>query len=72
MTGIVKSAKMEKALVVEVSVSKTHPKYKKTYKAIKRYHVACSDSSKFEVGQSVEIVSCRPVSKTIKFKVVED
>lgn len=71
MTGVVKSAKMNKALVVEVTTSYIHPKYKKTYKLMKKYSVACSDSSKFREGQTVEIVQTRPISKTIKFKVVE-
>ena len=65
MTGIISSNKMTKALVVTVFTTKLHPKYKK------RYSVQCSDSSKFKIGDSVEIVSTTPVSKTINFKVVE-
>lgn len=72
MTGIVKSTKMDKAIVIEVTNTKTHSKYKKSYKTVKRYTVACLDSKKFKVGDSVEVISCKPVSKTIKFKVVED
>lgn len=71
MTGVVKSTKMTKALVVEVESYQKHPKYHKTHKSVKKYSVACSDSNDFKVGQKVEIESCRPVSKTIKFKVVE-
>jgi small subunit ribosomal protein S17 len=72
MTGKVVSNKMTKALIVEVATSKLHAKYKKAYKSVKRYAVTCSDSSKFTIGQLVEIVSCRPISKTISFAVVED
>lgn len=71
MTGIVKSNKMTKAVVVEVVGQKVHSKYKKAYKTKKNYAAACSDSSKFKIGQEVEIVSTKPVSKTIRFKVVE-
>ncbi len=71
MTGIVKSNKMTKALIVVVTTEKMHPKYKKYYKVRKSYAVSCSDSSKYKIGQQVEIVPCRPVSKTINFKVVE-
>jgi len=71
MNGIITSNKMQKALVVTVFTIKTHEKYKKKFKTKKKYHVACLDSSKFEIGQEVEIVSCRPVSKTISFKVKE-
>lgn len=71
MTGIISSNKMTKALVVTVFSTKLHPKYKKRFKSKKRYSVACSDSSKFKIGDSVEIISTSPVSKTINFKVVE-
>ncbi len=71
MTGVVTSNKMDKALVVTVFTTKTHPKYQKKYKSRKKYTVQCSDSANFTIGQSVEIESCRPVSKTIKMKVKE-
>ncbi len=71
MTGIISSNKMMKALVVTVFTTKLHPKYNKRYKSKKRYTVACSDSSKFKIGDTVEIQSTRPISKTISFKVVE-
>jgi ribosomal protein S17 len=72
MTGIVVSNKMTKALIVEVATSKMHAKYQKAYKSIKRYPVACSDSTKFTIGQTVTIKSVRPVSKTISFAVIEN
>lgn len=71
MTGIVVSNKMTKALVVEVEAIKVSAKYGKRYKTKKKYPTACADSSKFRIGDKVEIVACRPISKTIKFKVVE-
>jgi small subunit ribosomal protein S17 len=72
MTGIIYSNKMTKALVVTVYSIQIHPKYKKRFKTKKNYHVACKDASSFEIGQKVELISCRPVSKTIRWKVVED
>jgi small subunit ribosomal protein S17 len=71
MTGTVVSNKMNKALVVSVISLKIHQKYKKRFKTRKRYSVACADSSQFEIGQTVEIESCRPISKTIHFKIVD-
>jgi small subunit ribosomal protein S17 len=71
MTGVVKSNKMTKALIVVVTTKKMHPKYKKYYNVRKSYAVSCSDSSKYQVGQQVEIVPCRPISRTIRFKLVE-
>lgn len=72
MTGFVKSNKMTKAMIVEVQTVKVNQKYQKRFKSRKRYAVACNDSSKFKVGQTVNIVSCPPVSKTIHFKVIEE
>jgi small subunit ribosomal protein S17 len=71
MIGKVLSNKMSKALVVSVDAVKVHPMYKKRYKTAKKYSVACSDSSLFAVGSKVTIRECPPVSKTIKFQVVE-
>lgn len=71
MTGIVTSNKMIKAIGVTVYTTKRHSKYRKTYKVRKKYLVACNDASKFVINQEVEIVSCSPVSKKIRFKVVE-
>lgn len=71
MTGVVVSTKMTKALTVAVYTAKTHRLYGKTYKSRKKYHVTCTDSSKFSVGQTVEIFPCRPISKTIRHRVQE-
>ncbi len=72
MIGLIISNKMQKAVSVMVYTTKRHPKYKKTYKVRKKYLASCTDSSKFVVNQQVEIVSCRPVSKLIHFKVLEN
>lgn len=71
MTGIVTSNKMQKALVVTVFSMKLHSKYGKRFKTQKKYHVACNDSSKFVIGDSVEIIETKPISKTISWKVAE-
>jgi small subunit ribosomal protein S17 len=72
MTGKVVSNKMNKAVIVEVVTPKMNTKYKKAVNTKKRYPAACTDSSIFTIGQAVEIISCRPISKTIQFKVVEN
>jgi small subunit ribosomal protein S17 len=61
--------KMDKTIVVSVVSFETHPKYKKQYKVTKRYK-AHDPENKFKVGEIVEIISCRPISKEKKFKVV--
>jgi len=71
MKGVVVSNKMTKALVVAVFTTKTDPKYKKPFKSREKFSVACEDSSKYPIGTEVEIVECRPVSKTIHFEVAK-
>ncbi len=67
--GEVVADKMDKTIVVSVVSFETHPKYKKKYKVTKRYK-AHDPENKFKVGEMVEIVPCRPISKEKKFKVV--
>lgn len=67
--GVVVSDKMDKTVVVSVDSFKTHPKYKKKYKVTKRYK-AHDPENKYKVGDAVEIISCRPISKDKSYKVV--
>lgn len=67
--GIVVSDKMRKTVVVAVGSSKTHPKYKKGYHSTKRYK-AHDEEEKYKVGDKVEIIPCRPISKDKKFIVL--
>ena len=69
MTGVVTSNKMDKALVVTVYTTKLHPKYNKRFKTKKKYHVACEDSAKYSIGDTVEFVESKPVSKMIRFRI---
>jgi small subunit ribosomal protein S17 len=67
--GTVMKDKMDKTIVVSVVSFETHPKYKKKYKVTKRYK-AHDPENKFKVGEIVEIIPCRPISKGKKFKVI--
>jgi small subunit ribosomal protein S17 len=69
LTGEVVSAKMTKAIVVEVHSVKVHPKYHKRYRVTKRYPAAV-DEGTYAVGDKVEIQECAPRSKTINWVVV--
>jgi ribosomal protein S17 len=71
MTGVVTSNKMTNALIVTVFSIQVHTKYNKRFKTKKKYAVACKDATQFEIGQKVTIESCKPVSKTIRFKVID-
>jgi small subunit ribosomal protein S17 len=67
--GIVVSDKMAKTVVVSVESLKTHAKYKKKYKSTKKYK-AHDEEGKYKVGDAIEIIPCRPMSKDKRYKVV--
>ena len=67
--GTVVSEKMSKTIVVAVDIFKTHPKYKKKYKSTKKYK-AHDEENKYKTGDVVEIIPCRPYSKTKRYKVL--
>ena len=60
--GKVVSDSMDKTIVVAVQTLKTHPKYLKKYRSTKKYKVHDSEN-KHKVGEVVEFVQCRPLSK---------
>jgi small subunit ribosomal protein S17 len=67
--GRVISDKMDKTIVVAVESFKTHPKYIKKYKSTKKYKVH-DPENKAKIGDVVEFIDCKPVSKDKKFKIV--
>lgn len=67
--GTVVSDKMKNTVVVAVNSFKTHPKYQKKYRFTKKYK-AHDEGNKYKVGDIVEIVPCRPISKDKRFKVL--
>jgi small subunit ribosomal protein S17 len=69
LTGIVLKSKMNKTANVLVERIKIHPIYRKRFKIKKKYHV--HDEIGIKKGDKVKIESCRPISKTKKWKVVE-
>ena len=70
MKGKVVSDKMAKTIVVAVLELKTHPKYLKKYRVTKKYKVH-DPENKFKVGDIIEFIQCKPISKEKRFKVVE-
>lgn len=67
--GVVVSDKMDKTIVVAVETLKTHPKYKKKYRSTKKYK-AHDGENKYKIGDTVEIVPGRPMSKDKNYVVV--
>lgn len=69
LKGVVVSDKMDKTVVVSVSRFIKHPLYGKFYKVSKKYK-AHDEMNQYEVGDKVEIMETRPISKDKRFKVV--
>lgn len=67
--GKVISDKMDKTIVVAVESLKTHPKYKKKYRSTKNYKVH-DEANAHKIGEIVEFVQCRPISKGKSHKVI--
>ena len=68
--GKVVSDAMEKTIVVEVSVVKAHPRYKKVVRRSVKFH-AHDEHSEAKVGDLVRIVETRPLSRTKRWRLVE-
>lgn len=69
MEGVVVSNKMDKSVVVTVSRTMRHPRYKKVVKR-KTTCYAHTDID-LEIGDRVVIMETRPISKLKRWRVVE-
>lgn len=67
--GEVVSNKMDKTVVVKVERKMLHPVFKKYVKRTKKF-VAHDEGDKCQIGDRVEIMETRPLSKTKRWKVV--
>ncbi len=61
ITGVVTSNKMEKTVVVEISRTFRHRLYKKVVHS--RHHVMAHDELGCQIGDHVQIVESRPISR---------
>jgi small subunit ribosomal protein S17 len=69
-TGIVKSDKMDKTIVVSVQTTALHPLYKKYVVRTKKVK-AHDEKNEAKIGDRVRVVECRPISKEKCWKLVE-
>lgn len=67
-TGTVASNKMTKTVVVEINRLVKHQKYEKYYRMTRR--IKAHTEKPLEVGATVTIESCRPLSKDKHFRVI--
>lgn len=68
--GVVVSDKMDKTVVVEVRTKKLHKLYKKYVSTSKRYK-AHDEENTANMGDTVRIIECRPISKEKTWRLVE-
>ncbi len=67
--GVVVSDKMQKTCVVAVTSNVKHPLYKKVVKVTKKFKVH-DENNDCKVGDTVEIMETRPISKETHFRVL--
>lgn len=68
LVGLVSSDKRSKSRTIEITFQAPHPKYGKfiTHKSVIQAH---DEQNASKAGDTVEIVPCRPISKTKKWTV---
>lgn len=70
VTGKVVSNASDKTVVVRVERRVTHPLYKKQIRKVKKYH-AHDENNEANVGDSVRIVECRPLSRLKRWRLIQ-
>jgi small subunit ribosomal protein S17 len=71
LTGTVVSSKTNKTIVVKVTRRVQHKLYKKIISQSKKYH-AHDENNSFKVGDIVNIIESKPISKLKSWTVVND
>jgi len=69
-TGVVTSDKMDKSIVIAVERKVKHPKYGKFIKKTAKF-VAHDEKNDSNLGDTVRIRECRPLSKSKNWRLVE-
>lgn len=67
--GVVVGDKMDKTRVVKVESVKIYPKYEKRYKTHRKYKVH-DEKNQYKVGDKVQFVECRPLSKDKRWRMI--
>lgn len=70
LVGVVVSTRMQKTVVVAVSNKVRHPKYRKYVSSRKKYMVH-DEHQECRVGDEVEIVETRPLSRLKRWRLSE-
>ncbi len=72
IVGTIVSNKMQNTVIVEKVRKLLVPKYQRYEKRTSRYAAHVPSNIDVSVGDEVTIAECRPISKTVKFVVVEN
>ena len=67
--GIVVSNKMDKTITVQITERYKHPLYKKILKRSKKF-LAHDENNEAGVGDTVKVMETRPLSKTVRWRLV--
>jgi small subunit ribosomal protein S17 len=70
LLGVVTSAQMQKTIVVKVTRKTQHPLYQRVIRSTKKYY-AHDEAGEARVGDTVRIVSTRPLSKLKRWRLEE-
>lgn len=69
-TGVVVSDAMDKTIVVKVSRTKIHPRYKKRY-AVSQKFMVHDEKNEYRTGQKVTFIEARPLSRHKRWRVLD-
>ncbi|HTZ74609.1 MAG TPA: 30S ribosomal protein S17 [Candidatus Aquilonibacter sp.] len=70
LVGVVTSNKMQKTIVVKVTRAAQHPLYRRVVRTGKKYY-AHDETGEARIGDTVRIVSTRPLSKLKRWRLKE-
>jgi small subunit ribosomal protein S17 len=69
LEGIVSSDAMDKSITIRVERKFKHPKYKKYIRRHTKLHIH-DENNEAATGDRVEVMECRPLSKTKRYRLV--
>ena len=68
--GVVVSDKMDKTIVIAAKFKEKHPIYGKFVQKTKKYH-AHDEKNEAHVGDTVQVMETRPLSRTKRWRLVQ-
>jgi small subunit ribosomal protein S17 len=69
LVGVVTSDKMQKTVVVSVATTKRHKLYGKPIRVVRKYQ-AHDENNECRIGDRVEIIESKPISRNKRWAVV--